>query len=591
MTITAALRILATTDVHMHLTGWDLMREVDVPDRGLARLATRIAEAREDASGAVIVVDNGDSLQGTPLADHLQKRETVLDHPWVAAMNAIRYDAIGLGNHDFDFGLDYLSALAAACDAPVVCSNISPSPKIIVQTIESELILPCSDGVSRALKVGIVSFTPPETKNWNKGKLADHIDFLSPEEMLGPLTAQLRANGCDLVLALAHSGFAESETSGQKEFFADKLAKSGLLDAMIAGHAHHHFPTFSDAAANGLIHGVPCVMPGYAADVLGQIDLSLTWDGHWCVTDACATLLPAQGATESETIVAAVRPALDETDQSLQSIVGSLGQPIHSYFALVQPDAASGLVAEAMVDVVVEAYGEDVPVLAAVAPQTCGGLGGPQNYVDVGTGPITERDSARLCPYPNEICAVPMSGADLREWIERSLAIFPESKPGGALHDKAAFAFNFETISELDVQCDTTLPRRYDLAGELVRPDIYRTSDLRLRGKGVRDSDRFLLAMSGFRAGGAGGFPGLDCPDAHLRTGVRVQDALRDLLKRHEDWRPRLMPRWRLAPPVGLDAIFETGPGAANYLDEIARFSPTVDNETSDGFLRIKLRL
>ncbi|MFC6582894.1 hypothetical protein [Sulfitobacter aestuariivivens] len=120
-TITAQVRLLATTDIHLQLMGYNYIADRPTPRHGLAGLATLINTARAEAqkeNQLCMLLDNGDLLQGCAMGDWLARRPVAADHPAIAAMNALNYDAIGIGNHDLDFGLDYLRRVARQMHAP-----------------------------------------------------------------------------------------------------------------------------------------------------------------------------------------------------------------------------------------------------------------------------------------------------------------------------------------------------------------------------------------------------------------------------------------------------------------------------------------
>ena len=148
----ANLRILATSDLHMNLRAYDYLTETPLRTSGLSRLARVIAEARSEVgSDSCILLDNGDALQGAPMADTAAELPVSHDHPLAQVFNALDYDAVGLGNHDFDFGLEYLDTVSGEYAAPTLSSNFTSNS---VQNISPWTILerrlPCSDGTPRA---------------------------------------------------------------------------------------------------------------------------------------------------------------------------------------------------------------------------------------------------------------------------------------------------------------------------------------------------------------------------------------------------------------------------------------------------------
>ncbi|MGD1881307.1 MAG: bifunctional metallophosphatase/5'-nucleotidase [Paracoccaceae bacterium] len=594
------LRLLATSDVHMHLSGWDDRLGVENPAMGLARLAHLIDVMRKSSEGPVLLLDNGDSFQGTPLATSAAAAPVKSHHPWIAACNLMRYDAIGLGNHDFDFGLDYLRAVADLLDAPMLCSNLNRAlhPIRHAQIID----VPTPDG-KPVLKIGLLSFAPVETAIWAKRQLDGQIGFLDPRNALSQRAKTLRTEGVDLIVALAHSGLDDGKDSEIGELFASDLAATGQVDAMIAGHTHRHFPGPDHAAARqidplaGTVFGVPTVMPGYAGAALGVIDLDLSREERWRITRHRPRLLPSDHAPERSEILEVSRRARRATMRKMSRAVGETACHINSFFSLLRPDTSAALMAEAFRDAAGEAVANsahaNLPLLVSVSPKASGGRSGPDNYVNIPPGPVTERHIAMACPFPNTVSIVPMTGAILRDWIERSLALFPQVPDDGvtrALQDSSMPSFHFEMVWGLDLTADLRASPRFTVDGQPLEGRMGRIKKLHWNGTAVQPHQRFLVAMTSYRAAGGGRFPGLTEQSGHIQTRVSLQDALRQLLFRSKPWRPGVRLNWRIEAG-GRDWLFDTSPAAKVHLDEIPSLNPESLGLTDKGFLRIKLRL
>lgn len=118
----AHLRLIATSDLHGNLLGYDYLSDCPAPGAGLAALAPVMARLRT-GPGATLLFDNGDILQGTPLAETGTQAEGPM--PVAEAFRALGYDAATLGNHDFDFGLAAARRFAAEAATPVVLGNVA----------------------------------------------------------------------------------------------------------------------------------------------------------------------------------------------------------------------------------------------------------------------------------------------------------------------------------------------------------------------------------------------------------------------------------------------------------------------------------
>ena len=280
------LRILATSDLHMHLLSFDYVKSCTTETGSLSKIATLIRKAREDAAAAneiCLLVDNGDTWQGNPLADVLAGGAGRTSHPMARAMNHLRYDAVGVGNHDFDFGIRYLSDCVAQLSSSVVCSNIQS--KALNGVLDAALFeRGCTqhDGTTNTIRIGVLSSTPDRTNIWNRHHLADKAVFLRPLPVLRKGAKQLRADGADVVLVLAHMGFPLVEEGVQAQDELTEVAEIPEVDAVIGGHTHQRFPDRPNTCPNetgqlkGLVNGTPVVQPGAAGSDLGQIRITLS---------------------------------------------------------------------------------------------------------------------------------------------------------------------------------------------------------------------------------------------------------------------------------------------------------------------------
>ena len=170
---TLKLRILETTDVHMNLLDWDYYQDRATTDYGLARAATLIHEARAQSRNSLLF-DNGDLLQGNPMGDWVARVKPLAQgqmHPAYKVLQALRYDAGNIGNHEFNYGLDFLRQAIAGANFPYVSANATlddgdGNPDNDKPAFEPWVILDRSftdeSGATHKLKVGVIGFMPPQ---------------------------------------------------------------------------------------------------------------------------------------------------------------------------------------------------------------------------------------------------------------------------------------------------------------------------------------------------------------------------------------------------------------------------------------------
>ncbi len=597
------LRLLATSDVHGHIVGHDELRNRPLPGRGLARLATRIREERASASGLSLLLDNGDMLQGTPFAATAAAMPMDAAHPLVRVMEHLGYDAMGLGNHDFDFGTDYLWAFARAVGFPVLCSNLDNDGALPIlgrSVLDRQLV--CSDGRTRDVRIGLCSVLPELTSVWARDRIAGQASFSNPVAAAAEAARALRADGADLVILLCHSGLIIDSSDVNDENFLLALTENAGIDAIIGGHTHLSFPGEQHGQINGAdtergtINGTPVVMPGFAAGELGRIDLELHCapEGGWTVASARTSLVPSAEAPEDPDIREAAQPSMQASMTRLARVVGHAKTPVHSYFSLLKPDPSLSAIGGAILTALDDFPGfDDLPRLASVSSVLTGGRQGPNHYVNIPAGPIETRAVEMLFPFEDTICALCLSGVELLEWLERSASIFTHldaDSPPPLLVNKTYPGFNFDVVCGLEVEIDPTQPARYDGFGTLADGGSRRVTRVRFDGEDLDPNARFLVGMSSYRASGGGRFPGAGPGRIVQQSALTMRGAIADYLRAHPLHKDEA-PRWGLKAKIGRTVVLETSQNARSHLDEIAEYEPEILTDSPDGFLRLRLAL
>lgn len=609
------LRVLATSDVHAHLRGFDYARGVAVDDWGLTRVASRVTQARSDAPVSVLL-DNGDILQGTPLAELFNDAARDGLHPVMQAMQAMGYDAVGLGNHEFNYGLEVLDRVLEASDIPVLCANVlkqkgadagkdtplRPATVMLERTVDDP-----QTGEVCVLRIGVLSVMPVQVMNWDGANLQGRVETRDMVEAARAHAARLREDGADIVIVLAHTGIDPGGTHPEAENAAVALAQIPGIDAMVTGHTHGVFP--GDTATGegidperGTLHGVPTVMPGFRGSHLGVIDLEMTRSGgRWQVEGRAVRAVSAQGAPEDEAILRLVEPAHQATLDYLAQPLGHTTRPIHSYLSRVRDDWPTRLVAMAQKAVIeTRLAGSEfagLPLLSAAAPYQTGGRAGPLAYVDVPAGPLTMREATSLYPFPNTLCAVHATGEDLRDWLDRAASAFCQIVPRQG--DQSLLNSTFpghavDSLYGLTYRIDLTLPPAYDDKGERIAPfgTPSRVVDLKFEGAPVRAQDEFVVAVNGYRAYGGGPYAPVAADRILVQTEPCALQSVADyLVAGGADHNEKSAPIWSLLPVAGACGVFETGPGLAGHADEVADLGLCLDALTEDGFLTVRVPL
>lgn len=618
------LRLLATSDLHMHILPWDYAQDRAAPDRGLASVATLIAAARDEVPNSLLF-DNGDFLQGSALGDHLA--ETGLaegaTHPMIAAMNHLRYDAATLGNHEFSHGMGLLSAAIAKADFPLVASNLMPLAAETnlfaegpIAGVADRLLLERTvldeAGHEHRLTIGILGVLPPQTAIWERVALSGVAEAADIPAAASRIAAQLRAAGADIVVALCHSGIGTDPVTEGMENAALPLAAIDGIDAVVAGHSHLVFPSARHPVTEGIdplqgtVSGKPAVLPGCNGSHLGVIDLLLEHEfaAGWRVVSHRAALRVTGGAAgkppalPDPAILSLADAAHQATLHWLEQPVGWTDRPLSTAFAMIAPSEALRLVAAAKARHVCERLQgtphAHLPVLASSAPFRSGGRGGPHNFTMIRRGALSLRHALDLYPHPNTIAALRITGAELVDWLEHAAGAFRHIRAGAAgqrLLDPDYPGFHFDVIQGLDFRIDLSQPARFDLKGQLADPAARRITHLSYRGEEIRPDAEFILATNSYRAGGGGGFAGTG-PD---RTILSDTVAVRDLLIAHIRTRGTVLPpvtgSWSFAPMAGTSVDFGTSPEARHFMRDVGDLALEAREMDEDGFLTFRLSL
>ncbi|SMO67775.1 2',3'-cyclic-nucleotide 2'-phosphodiesterase / 3'-nucleotidase [Ruegeria faecimaris] len=604
------IRILATTDLHMNLCSFDYYADQDEPTIGLTRTASLIRQARNEAEAdgdIVLLFDNGDALQGTPLGDWAADPANA-PHILMQAFGSLGYDAIGLGNHDFGFGLHFLQHVISDAPCPVLSSNAlrTNGPQIWQDHVILHKEIPGAP-TPMALKIGVFSVLPPQTAQWEAHKLHDTLTTQDILTCAANKVRKLKDENCDLIIALAHTGFGPDRSQRNMENAIIPLAEIEGIDAIIAGHSHLTYPVKA-GSENTLVHGKPVVLPGTAGSHLGVIDLKLhsAERGGWTVGEARAALRPISAGRPDEMVsLAPEDPELlhlfssghAETRRRAGQPVGRTPHHLHSYFSFCAEDRGLRLVAAAQAAALRLCMSDtdlaDIPILSAVSPSKFGGRAGPRFYTDVKPGEIFLRNVVDLHVFPNELQGVIVSGDQIVDWLEMSAAVFNQISTGSAseLICENRVGHNFDVLYGLSCRIDLTQPPRFDDMGTLINAENRRVSEVLVGATPIAPDQQFAVALNNYRASGGGHFPFAGNAQRIDMPILPVQQALLDYLSGTlvSDPLEEAQKPFRITSNTGTQAILRTGPNAHRLLQDIQEFDPQVLGTDENGFLRILL--
>ncbi len=615
------LRIMETTDLHSNMMDFDYYKDKPTDKFGLVRTASLIHAARNEATNSVLV-DNGDVIQGSPLGDYMAakglKKGDV--HPVYKAMNTLDYVVGNLGNHEFNYGLDYLKKALAGAKFPYVNANVIDSKTgkpLFTPFLITDNEVKDRDGKTHHLRIGYIGFVPPQIMVWDKANLQGKVTVADITETAKKWVPEMRKQGADIIVAIPHSGLSGDPYKTMAENSVYYLSQVKGINAIMFGHAHAVFP--SEEFANikgadikqGTINGVPAVMPGMWGDHLGVVDMVLNNnDGKWHVETARAEARPIYDkaakkslAAEDQNLVKVLADDHQATRDFVSKPVGKSNDNMYSYLSLVQDDPTVQIVNNAQ-----KAYTEhfiqgdpdlaNLPVLSAAAPFKAGGRkNDPASFVEVEKGNLTFRNASDLYLYPNTLVVMKVSGQEVKDWLECSAGQFNQidvhsSKPQSLINWDGFRTYNFDVIDGVNYEIDVTQPARFDGECTLINKDAERIKNLTFNGKPIDPKATFLVATNNYRAYG-GKFAGTGDKHIAFASPDENRSVVAAYISAETQKSGAVTPtadnNWKLAPIIAsqpLDIRFETSPTekAAAFIKTHAQYPMTAKGTDDIGF-------
>ena len=588
---TVDLRILATTDLHTNLVNYDYYQDKPVETLGLAKTAVLIEKAKKENPN-VLLVDNGDTIQGTPLGtykaivDPVEKGE---QHPMYAALQALGFEAGTLGNHEFNYGLDYLNLVIETAGLPIVNANVldPATGKFIYQPYKIiEKTFTDTQGRLTTVKIGVTGIVPPQILNWDKANLEGKVVVRDSVEAIRDIIPEMRKAGADITLVLSHSGIGDDKYEKGEENEGYQIASLPGVDAVVTGHSHAEFPSGNGTGfyekypgvdgVNGKINGTPVTMAGKYGDHLGVIDLKLNYtDGKWKVTDSKGSIrkVDTKSNVADQRVIDIAKESHQGTINYVRQQVGTTTAPITSYFSLVKDDPSVQIVNNAQLWYAKQELAgtpeANLPILSAAAPFKAGTRGDATAYTDIPAGPIAIKNVADLYLYDNVTAILKVNGVQLKEWLEMSAGQFntidPNNNQPQNLVNTDYRTYNFDVIDGVTYEFDITQPNKYDREGKLANPNASRVRNLKYQGKEIDPNQEFIVVTNNYRSNG--NFPGVREASLNRLLNLENRQAIINYILAVKNINPSADQNWHFADTIkGLDLRFLTADKAKNLI-------------------------
>lgn len=473
------LTVFSTSDVHGSVIGWNYFTAKPA-DVGLAKISTIINEARaqKGKDDAILCIDGGDILQGTPLDTYMVQHPSEWkagQHPMFAAFNQIGYDAIELGNHEFNFGLDYLKK-AIGKNKNVLGANViddktgktwSAVRPYIIKTVKID---------GEKVKVGIVGTDTPAIPNFEDPSHFAGLHFESQVPVMQKYVKELKEKGADIIIGVTHSGVPRGDRNASENQVIAIAEACPDLDLLICAHNHVVIDNKSGITGpdgtvypDSVVNGVPVVESGKDGKFVGKSNLTLhKVDGKWKVEKVTTQAISVKGVADDPAIVEQVKPWHEKTLHHLQTVIGQASDEFSGAESNHQDSAIVDLVNE------VQRHYAGTQLSASAAFNTS------QN---IDKGAITLQEMSGLYIYENYLYGIRINGAELRKYMEHAASFY------GTTPD-----YNYDMIQGVDYTID------------LNQPVGHRITKLQYQGRDVKDTDTFTMAINDYRMNGGSGY-------------------------------------------------------------------------------------
>jgi 2',3'-cyclic-nucleotide 2'-phosphodiesterase/3'-nucleotidase len=516
--------LLATTDLHGSIYPYDYYTGRPA-NRGLAKIATLVREVRRETPN-VLLIDCGDTIQGSPVESVYQhfvragalplgmkfSGAPLRQDPMMLAMNEIGYEAMVVGNHEFNFGLKNLEKARSEAKFPWLSANTIAASGSAVKPFRPYIVKNIA-----GVKVAVIGITTPSIPSWEPPENYQGLTFLPGVEAAAAALRELRRRESpDLVIAAVHAGLGERG----ENMVSGIAARVAGIDAIVFGHTHQR--------QTGLrIGGTLAVQPQNWGASLARLDFDMerTPQG-WKTAAARSRLIPAGRETEADgRILELARPYHELAQRYLDTVVAEAPVDLDSSLGRVEDTALVDAIHQAQLH-----YAKaDVSFTALFNTQ-----------VRVAKGPVTVRQIAALYLYDNELYAIEGDGKMVKDALENAARYFLSCRDRacaqGPLINRAVMGYNYDMAQGVTYEIDLTRP-----AGDRIR-------NLRWKGSPLQPGQKLRIALNNYRAGGSGGYD--------MFRGARIlwrsSDDLRNLIVMYYTERRRLPAEpdhnWRVVP-------------------------------------------
>jgi len=535
------LTILATTDVHGHILNWDYLLQ-ERSDVGLASVAAIVREERA-FDPDLLLLDAGDTIQGTPLIRYYNVQGGAEPNPMAVVMNAMGYDAMAIGNHEYDFGQRVLERFISDAEFPVMSANIRKADgkeKYVTYVIKKV----------KGVNIGILGLTTVGIPAWEDPGNIRGLRFDDAVAVAREYIPRMREAGAAIIVALCHSGLHErlseraasqngrehgrgrrhedmSIGAARRNFVIPLAERVPEIDVIVAGHTHV-------CIAGMMLNGVLVVQPLFWGKGVSKVSLVVGRDGQ--VLLKRGRFLASSRERVDQTIAALAAPYQEATIGYVSARIGTAARDFPGGPGARRKDGALGDFINAAQLKMAADNGHPAQISAASI------------FNNVGCfkkGPITVSDVYALYPYENKLTVIEISGEKLKRALEHTAGYWAlqnsrgsRGSRGKAKVSRGARDYNWDMYTGVSYKIDISKPVGQRVVG------------LSFGGRRVRPNRRLLLAVNSYRRSGGGGYDMFKGCKILWRSSSGIREYLVDYIRTKRTINPEdyFVENWRLVP-------------------------------------------
>jgi len=537
---TTRITILGTSDLHGNIWGYSYEDGKETTNNGIARVYTYIQQVRAENPNTILV-DNGDTIQGTILTDDIYNKQDG-EHPIMSVMNYMGYDAMTLGNHEFNFGLNLIDRIQKQAKFPILAANATYKDTGKLLTGADYTI------VERGgVKVAIIGVTNPNAPTWD-GEKVDAVSFEAVSSAVKRCIEKI-GDSADVIMVSCHAGLTgEFDEEGGSDAASQILIDNPQVDVLLVGHYH---VVVKEKDGNTLV-GAP---RNSGRDVV-RFDLNVDKDGN--VTDGSVDVVDMANYEPSNDIrsLPIVKEAHQKTIDFINGSASSDGTTSGGVFGTAkqdfQPvDEIAGIPEGKLEDTAVMDLINKVQLLNSGADVSAAALF--KDTSDIKAGDINYGDIFNIYKFDNTLYRVQVTGAELKAYMEWSAACYNQWHEGDV-----SISFNPEKPGYL---YDMFAGVDYEI--DLSQPEGSRIKNVMFKGKPLADDQTLTLAVNNYRYSSGLKAYKLVAAKKEWESSNSIRDMLVKYITENKTISPEVDNNWKI---VGVD-LQQSNPDRAKLIE------------------------